>query len=157
MIRVEQPAHVLLTAAEGLTWQEVPVIRSLMLLRGFDPKGLTATSPVLDWFRSHGFRQLGRTDYEVLFAAVQPTGRGSHPWIPTTVASFRDHDAPGCIRIAFSFSVTDGFLRTETRVQATDEVARRRFAVYWLLIRTWSGMIRRVWLNAISARTRRPG
>ena len=43
-------------------------------------------------------------------------------------------------------------LITETRVHATDAAARRRFAVYWWIIRPGSGLIRRSWLKAIRRR-----
>ena len=41
-----------------------------------------------------------------------------------------------------------GALTTETRVWLTDASARRGFATYWLLIRPFSGLIRRRWLAA---------
>lgn len=57
---------------------------------------------------------------------------------------------------AMNFLVTpDGhggsFLSTETRVDAIPSV-RRRFAVYWRLIRPGSGIIRVMWLRAIRKR-----
>jgi hypothetical protein len=39
-------------------------------------------------------------------------------------------------------------LRAETRVRARDDAARRRFRVYWLVVRPFSGLIRRAWLSA---------
>ena len=41
---------------------------------------------------------------------------------------------------------------TETRVFATDESARRRFAAYWRLINLGSAFIRVMWLRAIKRR-----
>lgn len=46
----------------------------------------------------------------------------------------------------------DGHVTTETRVFARTDAARRRFAVYWRLIRPGSGIIRRSWLDAIKRR-----
>ena len=46
----------------------------------------------------------------------------------------------------------DGHVTTETRVFARTDAARRRFAVYWRLIRPGSGIIRRSWLEAIKRR-----
>jgi hypothetical protein len=43
-------------------------------------------------------------------------------------------------------------LVTETRIQATDQAARRRFACYWRLIRLGSAVIRRDLLAAIAGR-----
>jgi hypothetical protein len=46
----------------------------------------------------------------------------------------------------------DGLVTTETRVFASTDAARRKFAVYWRLIRPGSGIIRRSWLEAIKRR-----
>jgi hypothetical protein len=44
------------------------------------------------------------------------------------------------------------YLETTTLCEATDPVARRRFAVYWLGIRAFSGLIRRDMLAAVQRR-----
>ena len=41
-------------------------------------------------------------------------------------------------------------LSTETRVRCVDDEARRRFALYWLLIRVFSGWLRRDLLRKIA-------
>ena len=41
---------------------------------------------------------------------------------------------------------------TETRVFATDDSARRRFAAFWRVIYPGSALIRRMWLRAIQRR-----
>jgi hypothetical protein len=46
----------------------------------------------------------------------------------------------------------DGRLTTETRVFADGDAARRRFALYWRIIRPGSGIIRQSWLEAIKRR-----
>lgn len=46
----------------------------------------------------------------------------------------------------------DGRVTTETRVFARTDAARRKFAVYWRVIRPGSGIIRRSWLEAIKRR-----
>ena len=46
---------------------------------------------------------------------------------------------------------------TETRVFATDEATRKKFALYWWTIRLGSGLIRRMWLRAIRRRAERIG
>jgi hypothetical protein len=64
---------------------------------------------------------------------------------------------PGFAKATMNFLVEpDGrggsLLSTETRVFATDAVARRRFAVYWRVIYPGSALIRRMWLRAIRLR-----
>jgi hypothetical protein len=41
------------------------------------------------------------------------------------------------------------WLSTETRIFATDDRAKRRFAVYWRVIYPGSALIRRMWLRAV--------
>jgi hypothetical protein len=43
-------------------------------------------------------------------------------------------------------------LETETRVFLTDAAARRRFDAYWIVVRPFSGLIRRRWLRAAKHR-----
>lgn len=62
---------------------------------------------------------------------------------------------PRALRIVLGFHFDGRTLTTETRVQAADARARRRFRLYWLFIRPWSGLIRRLWLREIARRARR--
>jgi hypothetical protein len=54
----------------------------------------------------------------------------------------------------FHLEEKDGSVQlvTQTRIQATDSVAERRFAAYWRLIYPGSALIRRMWLRAIRDR-----
>jgi hypothetical protein len=62
----------------------------------------------------------------------------------------------GRIEIAVAFwaepAGSGSTLHTETRVRAADRAARRRFRVYWLVVRPFSGLIRRSWLRAAARR-----
>ncbi|MGH9675014.1 MAG: hypothetical protein ACRD44_17720, partial [Bryobacteraceae bacterium] len=70
-----------------------------------------------------------------------------------TPEGFKALHAPGFALAAMNFRVEDtGLVTTETRVFATDDAARRRFAVYWRLIYPWSALLRRTWLRAIARR-----
>lgn len=69
---------------------------------------------------------------------------------------FTGFAVPGWAKMALNFRVSAGELTTETRVQLTDQRSRRAFARYWLLIRPFSGLIRREWLAAIARRASRP-
>jgi hypothetical protein len=73
---------------------------------------------------------------------------------------FATLDRPGYAKAAMNFRVSDeggGWTRltTETRVDATDASARRRFAAYWRVIYPGSAFIRRMWLDAIRRRAER--
>jgi hypothetical protein len=77
----------------------------------------------------------------------------------TDAARFRGPQQPGTARAAWNFSIARHpssvpgapavLLATETRVQASDAASRRRFHLYWLVIRPFSGLIRRDMLRAI--------
>lgn len=65
-----------------------------------------------------------------------------------------DPIAPRTARAIWNFSInpegpSSCTLLTETRVLCADEHARRRFRLYWLLVRPGSGIIRRMMLRTI--------
>jgi hypothetical protein len=60
--------------------------------------------------------------------------------------------APQAFAVMNFHVASDGLVTTETRVFATTDAARRKFAVYWRIIRPGSGIIRWSWLNAIKRR-----
>ena len=75
--------------------------------------------------------------------------------------AFRDLEAPGYAKASMNFAVRalgDGtsLLTTETRVAATDDATRHRFAAYWRLIYPGSALIRVNWLAAIARRAETP-
>jgi hypothetical protein len=73
-----------------------------------------------------------------------------------TADTFRTRPPDGQALAGWNFTVharADGFceLRTETRVWCAPD-ARRKFRMYWLLVRPVSGLIRRAMLRAICRR-----
>jgi hypothetical protein len=157
------PAAALLAAAEQLTWREVPIMRMLMGIRSAGRLQLASPERILDGMARIGFVVLERTDDELVVGVL---GR---PWAPRgggaprladhadPAAYFAGFDEPGWAKVIANFRVGGGELTTETRVLVTDERSRRAFARYWLLIRPFSGLIRRLWLAAIVRRATRTG
>ena len=81
-------------------------------------------------------------------------------WRPTgNLSPFKREDfdrpvSPGFARGVWNFSVKEAqpgrtILSTETRVVCGDDASRRKFRVYWLFVRPFSGLIRRLILNAV--------
>lgn len=73
---------------------------------------------------------------------------------PVSAATFRRPVPHGVARAVWNFAVTPAswegsVLSTETRVRMDDPAARRRFRLYWLVVRPGSGLIRRLMLRAI--------
>ena len=75
--------------------------------------------------------------------------------------AFRDCAEPGNAKVVWTFAVEPlgtGTTRlvTETRVQCLDAASRRRFRLYWLVVRPFSGLIRRAMLGAVAREAERP-
>ncbi|WP_433167149.1 hypothetical protein [Kribbella sp. CA-247076] len=100
------------------------------------------------WDRRSTHRVATDTEPALLLAAVEEV-TWREVWVFRVLMALRGFRAAD---FATNFRAVDGFLVTETRVIASDARSRRRFALYWLLIRAGSGVIRRVWLHAISSR-----
>jgi len=90
-------------------------------------------------------------------------GQVSRPWkavaasshAPTTPQQFTSFDEPGFAKIATSIRIDpygndSSILTMETRVAVTDDESRRRFRRYWLLIRPFSSLIRRMALRLLA-------
>lgn len=164
-IRVGRPLPQVLAAARAVTPREVPAFRVLMGLRSLPASAARRSrrrddAPLLDGFIRMGFAALGESELELTYGGVGRFWQLAGGLRPVAAAEFAGFHEPGYAKAGFNFvAEPDGLggclLATETRVLATDERARRRFARYWLLIRPGSGLIRRAWLRAIKARAER--
>ncbi len=85
------------------------------------------------------------------------------PWTLTgglrETSDFPAFAEPGFAKMALEFRAVPQHggarLETETRVFLTDPVSQRRFARYWLVVRPFSGLVRRSWLAAARRRAER--
>ena len=138
-------------AAREAQLDDSRLVRLLFKLRGLHaaPRG-----PIWDSLLAEGLQVFG-DDTVVLI------GR---PWSPRggtrKTADFAGFAEPGYAKMAMDLrSRADGDgarLETETRIFLTDGPARRRFAAYWLVIRPFSGLVRRSWLRAAKRRAETP-
>ena len=147
-----------------LTPRDVPLLHVLFTLRAL-PAIVTGkagslsrgSQPLLDQFLSHGFTLLVEEPNRGLVLGTvgqfwKPLGR---PLPLDSPEQFLTFDLPDYAKAVMDFAVVDApsgngvVLSTETRVRIPDAAARRRFAAYWLLVRPWSGLFRRMWLRAI--------
>jgi caffeoyl-CoA O-methyltransferase len=146
-LHVKAPPDLALRAVREVSAAEMPFARMLLRVRGLRP---TRAVSLVDAMLADGFVRFS-DDVLVL------VGR---PWSPKgdllhvdDFAAF--HDA-GYAKMALDFTATpegEGTrLATETRVFLTDDGARRRFAAYWLVVRPFSGLVRRSWLAAAKRR-----
>jgi hypothetical protein len=153
-IRLTAQAGATLQAFEDLTWGEVPMFRALMGVRAAWRGDFATERRIVDMFLDGGFAVLARSADEIVVASCRaPRGflEQRYP-VPATPEAFADFHEHGHVKIGLNFRTVDGVLSTETRVTTTDRTTRRQFNAYWLVIRGFSGLIRREWLRAIHRR-----
>ena len=147
--RVEADPDGVFAAVRQLSLAETPLARMLVRLRGMRARG---DRPVLEEMHDVGFElEAESPGCELVFAAI------GQPWKVRggerrRGVDFRTFAEPGFAKMAFNFRLDGSTLSTETRVLLTDERSRRAFRRYWLVIRPFSGLIRRAWLRAIVRR-----
>ncbi len=131
-----------------------PLTRVLLRLRGVGiarrPRGVTLRDVT-----RHGFAVLGqRPGEEVVLGTIGRFWRLTGALRPATPRDFAADLAPGLARAAWAFHVAGAgpgrtVLSTETRVHCADAATRRRFTLYWAVVGSASGWIRRAMLRAI--------
>jgi hypothetical protein len=139
-------------AIRDLNGDQLRVMRLLMGMRTLGRRRQDSAGTVLDGFRRMGFRVVAEDpDRELVVAGI---GRFWKLSGDLRRVEDREHFThfvePGYAKVAFNFHLRDGEISTETRIAGTDTYARRRFGLYWLLVRPGSGLIRHEWLRAIA-------
>jgi hypothetical protein len=136
-----------LAAAREVRVEDMSRVRFLFKLRG-----LRAASQGPAWgaLRAQGFQSLGE---DTLVLIGKPWTAGGNLRQVDDFVAFAE---PGYAKMAMDMRALphgDGaLLETETRIYLTDARARRRFAAYWLVVRPFSGLVRRGWLKAAKRR-----
>ena len=133
---------------------ELLITRPLMLLRGLG-RGLGQNGVILETMPPRRIAMTPRD--EILMGLIFPThGKLSLIRQPGSISGLNDARGAGLVRQVVNVrlqATPDGtLLSTETRAIANDDQARRRFALYWALIRPASGLIRHDILRAIARR-----
>ena len=149
------------TASEILFFRELTWLRRLGQRAPESILSAPQRQPLLDVATRTSFVTLADSPREIVVGTVviAPDARAR----PLNADEFVTLAArPGHALATMNFVVTpraDGFceVSTETRVYATDEAARRRFAAYWRLINLGSAFIRIMWLRAIKRRAEAEG
>ena len=146
-IRVTSSPERALAAAREVSLEDVPLVRALFRLRGLRA---AQHGPLWDALVSEGFQPF-RDDTLVLIGRPWSRRGGLR-----RVDDFVAFAEPGWAKMAMDLrAVPDAggaLIETETRVFLTDSSSRRRFAAYWLVIRPFSGFVRRSWLRAAKRR-----
>jgi hypothetical protein len=140
-VRIAAPADVTLAAAREMDLQQSSVVRAIFkgreLLLGATPDSRTRPRGLIAEMQSLGWGVLAEVPGREIVV-----GAATKPWEPNVTfralsadefAAFRE---PGYVKIAWTLradpiGASDSIFRTETRVTATDSIARARFRRYW--------------------------
>lgn len=149
--RIDAPPERVYEALRAVRAGEIPFFLFLVWLRRFGrntPQSILNpgnAEPLLDVATRTGFTLLADEPPRELVIGMAVIGR---------------RDAPDSAFAAMNFFVTpDGagsLVRTETRIFANSDRARRRFGLYWRVIYPGSAFIRRMWLRAVERRALTP-
>jgi hypothetical protein len=160
--RIAAAPDEVMAAVRSLTAREVPVLVGLMALRTL-PALLSGRrrrprrGTILNGFLRGGFVVLADRPHELVVGTIGRFWRVSGDVRRVSADDFASFREPGYAKAAFNMHAQpepDGgtLLTTETRIQPTDDHARRRFRRYWLVVYPGSAAIRRAWLRAIRRR-----
>ena len=170
--RIAAPPEAVLAAVRALTSREVPIATVLMSLRALPaavrrPRGRWGRSdrvldaPLLDHFTNGGFAMLAERPDELVLGAIGRFWKAEGEILRVGSDEFVTFDEPGFAKAVVNFHVQPvsggTVVTTETRVQCTDEKARRTFRRYWRIVMPGSALIRRAWLRAIRKRAESAG
>ncbi len=167
-IRVHAPIEQVYRAFKEVTVGELsPLVQLLFDIRSLPARlsgkrGLDMESrrPLLQQMCEGDFLVLEEAPPgEIVFGSIGKPWQaaGNEPLNIETPEDFSAFADLAYARIAANFTLVEeesGQVRvsTETRVEVRGEAERRRFALYWLIICTGSGLIRIFWLRAIKHR-----
>lgn len=158
-VRVHAPAAMTLDAATRVDLQRPLLVRAIFsaraLLLGAESAIVARPEGLLEELTALGWRVLAEVPgREVVVGAV------TQPWLADVVfrglapEAFAAFQEPGFVKIAWTLRADpmgpdQTIFRTETRVAATDDEARRRFRWYWSRFSPGIVLIRRLLLGSI--------
>ncbi|MCB2185250.1 MAG: hypothetical protein KQJ78_02450 [Deltaproteobacteria bacterium] len=162
-ITVRAAAPRVYAALANLETGDSRLVKALMRLRELPRRGRERVlrdrgGSTLEGMHQAGFLLLAEEPpRELVMGAAGRFWRPTPELAPLEPAQFPAFARPGSAKLAFNFLVTPlgpGLCRlsTETRVATFGPAARRNFRLYWLVIRPFSGLIRRIWLDQLRRR-----
>lgn len=117
-------------------------------------RGMKSEGTLKEFFLHNGFILLEESwpDHLIIGMICQPWRigggliecSGASQW---NIVHQADHAKIVAVFGAEKTSVGMSRIYTETRISVDDSLARKKFAAYWFLVKPWSNMVRRSWLN----------
>jgi len=154
-VSVPAPAPAVWAALHRADFAGAWYVRALLMLRGL-PRPGQARRLTLDRLVAGGFIPLAeRAGREIALGLVGRFWLPSGGRVRVTRGEFKRFAEPGHAKAVWTFAVEaegPGATRlvTETRVACVDAASRRRFRLYWLGVRPFSGLIRKAMLGAVA-------
>jgi hypothetical protein len=167
---VAAPPAAAFEAALAVSVREMRLSSILLLLRGLPSIVARRRLPRLGSTRPFWDQLLREPGFVRLFEDAREChgafGYVGQPWTPSgggakleDPGAFAAFDEPGYAKVVMELRAKPApggsLLWTETRIQLTDEHARRAFRRYWLLVRLGSNAIRKDWFRAARRRAER--
>ena len=157
-IDINAPPEAIYRTLLTLNLSRSVIIRVLFLLRGMPASCLT-----LEGLFDLGFVVLAENrPREFLLGLIGKFWLPRGELLRFEADSFTAFHKQGYAKAALNLSFEEASSRTtrvstETRVFCTDEQSRRRFRLYWLLVRPFSGLIRKEILRTLKRQLERTG
>ena len=161
-VDVAAPPSVVWDALHRADFAGAWYVRALLALRGLRRPGRVQRL-TLERLVEGGFIRLGeRAGCEIALGLVGRFWLPSGGRVKLTPDEFRRFAEPGHAKVVWTFRVAPAGtvatrLTTETRVACLGATSRRRFRAYWLVVRPFSGLIRRAMLRTVADAAARPG
>ena len=153
-IKISCPPEQIYPLIRGLDFRESRITHLLFRLRGL-PAGATSIAGMVKYMN---FFILEDCPPDELLIGALADGAGRLLKL-TDAAEFQSEPGDNGIKIIWNFSLhpfADGtIVRTETRVACRGNRMRRRFALYWTVIRPFSGLIRMEMLRLLRRKCQR--
>ena len=151
-LTIAAPAAVVYGALSHVDFARSGPIRWLLRVRGLGVRGRLTLG---DLTRRGFVRLAERPGSEIAFGIAGRFWTPSGGRVTLDADAFRRFEKAGHARAVWDFRVTAAGhgstrLTTETRIRCVDATARRRFRVYWALVRPFSGLIRILMLRAVA-------
>ena len=144
------PANEVFSAVWACDLSQSAIVRILFRLRGLPECEMT-----FEGLQKIGFSLLARREgREVVFGLIGQFWTLTTGILPFQPEEFVSFDGKGYAKVAGNLlavpiTAQRTSLITETRIYCTSSRSRALFTLYWLLIRPFSGLIRREWLRLI--------
>jgi hypothetical protein len=146
-LRVDAPPQRIYEVVRHAELAIHPIVRALLFLRGIGRRRKVFS---LELFMKQGFVLLAEEAPRELVLGIE--GPFWKPGCKLRDPDFGEPVPPGVARGVWNFVIRDdGMVSTETRVLC-GEGARAKFRAYWLFVRPFSGLIRRMMLREIRKR-----